>query len=59
MSIALWRKLQELEARLKSIEERMLATIERSPELDHLLQNLDRFERLLGKYTGKGNSKSV
>lgn len=55
MSIALWKKCELLEERVKALELQILNSIPRSPELDRLLANLDKFERALGKHLGRGD----
>jgi hypothetical protein len=49
MSIAMWQSLQDLIARVDALEKRQLEQ-HGDPGLTQVLERLDKFEKILGKY---------
>jgi len=55
MSIAMWQEMQDLKSRLEALEQRVLSMY-RAPEMEELRAKLDKFEKLLNKYTAPKRS---
>ena len=46
----MWQELQELRARVETLEQRLLKA-NPAPEMTEVLAKLDKFEKILGRYT--------